>query len=195
MTRWEFARRHPNYSHTMRRKILWFDETKIEPFGHNFKHHVRRSLSITSLIPSLQSNMVVAASAVGMFFRNRVWETNQDRAKDGCIKNIEQSRVKTFSRVLRFSDWVRVNKTGVNKTHRSIPPKKSPYLNSTEHLWRDGCVHQCSPSNLVDLERYCPEEWEKHPKEKCAKLYVGSFSRILEVVIAAKGTWSEYLCK
>ena len=34
-----FAKRHPQ---TMRNKILWSDETKIEQFGPNAKHHVWR---------------------------------------------------------------------------------------------------------------------------------------------------------
>jgi hypothetical protein len=39
---WEFAKIHPMDSQTMRNKILWSDETKIELFGLNAKCHVRR---------------------------------------------------------------------------------------------------------------------------------------------------------
>uniref|UniRef100_A0AAZ3NRZ0 Transposase n=1 Tax=Oncorhynchus tshawytscha TaxID=74940 RepID=A0AAZ3NRZ0_ONCTS len=38
----EFAKMHLNYSQTMRNKILWSDETKIEHFGLNAKCHVWR---------------------------------------------------------------------------------------------------------------------------------------------------------
>uniref|UniRef100_A0AAZ3STM3 Transposase Tc1-like domain-containing protein n=1 Tax=Oncorhynchus tshawytscha TaxID=74940 RepID=A0AAZ3STM3_ONCTS len=38
----EFAKRHLKDSQTMRNKILWSDETKIELFGLNAKHHVWR---------------------------------------------------------------------------------------------------------------------------------------------------------
>ncbi|KAK3573509.1 hypothetical protein QTP86_025939, partial [Hemibagrus guttatus] len=38
----EFARRHLKDSQTMRNNILWSDETKIELFGLNVKHHVWR---------------------------------------------------------------------------------------------------------------------------------------------------------
>ena len=38
----EFAKRHLKDSKTMRNKILWSDETKIELFGLNAKHHVRK---------------------------------------------------------------------------------------------------------------------------------------------------------
>ena len=38
----EFAKRHLKDSQTLRNKILWSDETKIELFDLNAKHHVWR---------------------------------------------------------------------------------------------------------------------------------------------------------
>ena len=38
----EFAKRHLKDSQAMINKILWSDETKIELFGLNAKHHVWR---------------------------------------------------------------------------------------------------------------------------------------------------------
>ncbi|KAK6311050.1 hypothetical protein J4Q44_G00191050, partial [Coregonus suidteri] len=38
--RLEFAKRHLKDSQTMRNKIPWFDETKIEHFGLNAKRHI-----------------------------------------------------------------------------------------------------------------------------------------------------------
>jgi hypothetical protein len=40
--RLQFAKRHLKDSHTMRNKILWSDETKIELFDVNAKRHVWR---------------------------------------------------------------------------------------------------------------------------------------------------------
>ena len=40
--RLEFAKRHRKDSQTMRNKIIWSDETKIELFGPNAKRHVWR---------------------------------------------------------------------------------------------------------------------------------------------------------
>ena len=40
----EFAKSHLKDSQTMRNKIIWSDETKIEHFGLNAKHHVWRKL-------------------------------------------------------------------------------------------------------------------------------------------------------
>uniref|UniRef100_A0AAZ3NS67 Transposase Tc1-like domain-containing protein n=1 Tax=Oncorhynchus tshawytscha TaxID=74940 RepID=A0AAZ3NS67_ONCTS len=46
----EFAKRHLKDSQTMRSKILWSDETKIELFGLNAKrHHCRKSGTIPTV--------------------------------------------------------------------------------------------------------------------------------------------------
>ena len=66
----EFAKRHLKDSQTMRNKILWSDETKIELFGLNAKLHVWRK---PGTIP-----MVKQHHAVGMFFIGRDWETGQN---------------------------------------------------------------------------------------------------------------------
>ena len=47
----EFARRHLKHSQTMRNKILWSDETKIEHFGLTAKRPVWRK---TSTIPTVK---------------------------------------------------------------------------------------------------------------------------------------------
>ena len=60
-------------------------------------------------------------------------------------------------------------------------------LNPIEHLWRDlkKAVQRRSPSNLIELERFCKEEWAKLTKDRRAKL-VASYYKRLEAVIAAK---------
>jgi hypothetical protein len=72
-------------------------------------------------------------------------------------------------------------------------PSQSPDLKRIAHLWRDLkiAVQQCSPSNLIELERICREEWEKLPKYRCAKL-VASYPRRLEAAIANKGALTKY---
>jgi hypothetical protein len=44
--RMEFSKWHPKDSQTLRNKILWSDENKIELFGLNAKHHVWRKPGI-----------------------------------------------------------------------------------------------------------------------------------------------------
>ena len=46
----EFAKRNLKDSHTIRNKILWFDETKIELFGLNVKLHVWRKPDTISMV-------------------------------------------------------------------------------------------------------------------------------------------------
>ena len=72
-------------------------------------------------------------------------------------------------------------------------PSQSPDLNPSEHLWRDlkMAVHQRFPSNVMELERCCKEEWAKWPKDSCAKLVL-SYSKRLEALIAAKGASRKY---
>ncbi|XP_061637270.1 LIM domain kinase 1a isoform X3 [Phyllopteryx taeniolatus] len=44
----------------------------------------------------------------------------------------------------------------------------SPDLNPIDHHWRDlkMAAHQCSPSNLTELERICKDEWQRIPKSR-----------------------------
>ena len=72
-------------------------------------------------------------------------------------------------------------------------PSQRTDLNPIQHLWRDLkiSVQGCYPPNLTELERICREEWEKLPKNRCAKL-VGSYSRSLKAIIAAKGASTKY---
>ena len=71
------AKRHLNDSQTMRNKILWADETKMELFGLNAKRHVWRTLGTIQ-----KHGGGIQKHAVGMFFNGRAWETSQDRGKD-----------------------------------------------------------------------------------------------------------------
>ncbi|KAK3557494.1 hypothetical protein QTP70_028315, partial [Hemibagrus guttatus] len=58
-------------------------------------------------------------------------------------------------------EWLRDNSVNVLEW-----TSQSPDLNQTKHLWRDlkMAVQRRSPSNLMELERSCREEWEKLPK-------------------------------
>ncbi|XDV36822.1 hypothetical protein PO909_006543 [Leuciscus waleckii] len=60
-------------------------------------------------------------------------------------------------------EWLRDNSVNVLEW-----PSQSPDLNPIEHLWRDlkMAVHRRSPSNLMELERFCKEEWVKLPKNR-----------------------------
>ena len=62
----DFAKRNLKDFQTMRNKILWSDETKIELFGLISKRHVWRKLST-----SLRWSMVLATSCYGDVFQRQ----------------------------------------------------------------------------------------------------------------------------
>ena len=77
----EFAKRHLKDSLTMRNKIIWSNDTKIELFGLNGKCHVWRK-HIT--IPTVNHHHPYGEAwwwqhhAVGMFSSGRDWKVSQD---------------------------------------------------------------------------------------------------------------------
>ncbi len=97
----EFAKKHLKDSKMVTNKILWSDEALILSgmFGEN------QALLITCPIQSQQWSMVVAASCCGGVF--------QLQGQDDWLQSRERwmrpstgiSWTKTFSRVLRTSDW------------------------------------------------------------------------------------------
>ncbi|KAG2462209.1 TC1A transposase, partial [Polypterus senegalus] len=208
----EFAKRHLKDSRTMRNKILWSDETMIELFGVNARHHVCRKPGTghhqANTIPTVKhgggSIMLWGCFSV---------------AGTGRLVRIKGKKTATMYRVIldenllqsaldlrlgrRFifqqdndpkhtakisKEWLQDNSVNVLEW-----PTQSPDLNLIEHLWRDlkMAVHRRFPSNLMELERCCKEEWVKLAKDRCAKL-VASYLKRLEAVIAAKGASTKY---
>jgi hypothetical protein len=72
----------PMVSQTMRNKVLWSDETKIEIFGLNAKLHILRQ---PGTIPYGEA-WWWQHHAVVMFFSGRDWKTSQDQGKDERCK-------------------------------------------------------------------------------------------------------------
>ena len=92
--RLEFSKRHLKDSQTMRNKIIWSDEPKIELFCLNAQHHVWRK---PGTIPTVKygGGSVMLSGCFSVAGTGR-----QDRGKD------ERSKVQTTcSRALRTSDW------------------------------------------------------------------------------------------
>ncbi|MPV02323.1 IS630 family transposase [Escherichia coli] len=210
--RLEFAKKHLKDSQTMRNKILWSDETKIELFGLNAKRHVWRKPGtahhLANTIPTVKhgggSIMLwgcFSAGGTGRLVRIE-GKMNAAMYRDILDENMLQSALdlrlgrrfifqqdndpKHTAKITK--EWLRDNSVNVLEW-----PSQSPDLNPIEHLWRDlkMAVHRRSPSNLMELERFCKEEWEKLPRNRCATL-VESYPRRLEAVIAAKGASTKY---
>ncbi|KAG2462834.1 TC1A transposase, partial [Polypterus senegalus] len=210
--RLEFAKRHLKDSQTMRNKILWSDETKIELFGVNARRHVWRKPGFAhhqaNTIPTVKhdggSIMLwgcFSAAGTGRLVRKK-GKMTAAMYRDILDVNLLQSalNLRLGRRFIFQQDnnpkhtakmskqWLQDNSVNVIEW-----PSQSPDLNPIEHLWRDPKMagHRRFPSNLMELERCCKEEWAKLAKDWCAKL-VASYSKRLEAEIAAKGASTKY---
>ena len=184
----------------MRNKIIWSDETKIELYGLNAKHHVWRKPDTIPMVKHGGGSIMLwgCFSAEGTGRLVRVGRNmNGAKYREILDENLLQS-----AKDLRLGQ--RFTFQGDNDPNHSAKstqewlqdmslnflewPCQSLGLNPIEHLWRDLkiAVQRRSLSNLTELERICREEWEKLPKYRCAQL-VASYPRKLEVVIDAKG--------
>ncbi|KAG2463250.1 TCB1 transposase, partial [Polypterus senegalus] len=208
----EFAKRHLKDSQTMRNKIFWSDETKIELFGVNARRHVWRKPGTAhhqaNTIPTVKhgggSIMLwgcFSAAGTGRLVRIK-GKMTAAMDRDILDENLLQSALDLrLGRRFIFQqdndpkhtanmskEWLQDNSVNVLEW-----PSQSPALNPIKHLWRDlkMAVHRHFPSNMMELERCCKEEWVKLAKDRCAKL-VASYSKRLEAVIAAKGASIKY---
>uniref|UniRef100_A0A8C7LE52 Transposase n=1 Tax=Oncorhynchus kisutch TaxID=8019 RepID=A0A8C7LE52_ONCKI len=182
--RLEFAKRHLKDSQTMRNKTLWSDETKIELFGLNAKHHIWRKPGTISTVKHSGGSIMLW----GCFSEAGTWrlvrieaKMNSAKYRDIIDENLLQStqdirvgRRYTFQQNNDPKDTAKTTQEWLRDKSLNVLewPSQSPDLNPIEHLWRSLkiAVQRHSPSNLTELERICREEWEKLPKYTCAKL-------------------------
>ncbi|KAG2458520.1 TC1A transposase, partial [Polypterus senegalus] len=208
----EFVKRHLKDSQTMRNKILWSDETKIELFSVNARCHVWRKPGTAhhqaNTIPTVKHGggsimlwgcfstagpgglVRIKGMMTAAMYRDILDENLLQSALDLRLGRwfifLQDNNPKHTAKISK--EWLQDNSVNVLEW-----PSQSPDLNPIEHLWRDlkMAVHRCFPYNLMELERCCKEEWAKLAKDRCAKL-VASSSKILEAVIAAKGASTKY---
>ncbi|KAG2469857.1 TCB1 transposase, partial [Polypterus senegalus] len=208
----EFAKRHLKDSQTMRNKILWSDETKIELFGVNARRHIWRKPGTAhhqaNTIPTVKhgggSIMLwgcFSAAGTGRLVRikgKRTAAIYRDTLDENLLQSALDHRLgeqfifqqdndpKHTAKISK--EWLQDNSVNVLEW-----PSQSPHLHPIKHLWRDlkMAVHRRFPFNLMELERCCKEEWAKTAKNRCAKLEV-SYSKRLEIVIAAKDASTKY---
>ncbi|KAG2468484.1 TCB1 transposase, partial [Polypterus senegalus] len=210
--RLEFVKRHLRDSQTMRNKILWSDETKIELFGVSARRRVWRKPGTAhyqaNTIPIVKhgggSIMLwgcFSVAGTGRLVRIKgkmTAATYRDILDENLLQSALDLRLgrrfifqqdndpKHTTKISK--EWLQENSVNVLEW-----PSQRPDLNLIEHLWRDlkMAVHRRFPSNLMELERCCKEEWAKLAKDRCAKL-VASYSKRLEAGIAAKGASTKY---
>ncbi|KAG2460963.1 TCB1 transposase, partial [Polypterus senegalus] len=206
------SKRHLKDSQTMRNKLLWSDETKIELFGVNARRHVWRKPGTAhhqaNTIPTVKhgggSIMLwgcFSAAGTGRLVRIK-GEMTAAMYRDILDENLLQSALdlRLGQRFIFQQDddpkhtakiskeWLHDNSVNVLEW-----PSQSPDFNPIENLWRHlkMAVHRRFPSNLMELERCCKEEWAKLAKGRCAKL-VASYSKRFEALIAAKVASTKY---
>ncbi|KAG2470802.1 TCB1 transposase, partial [Polypterus senegalus] len=210
--RLEFAKRHLKDSQTMRNKILWSDETKIELFGVNARRHVWRKPGTAhhqaNTIPTVKhgggSIMLwgcFSVAGTGRLVRIKGKMTvamYRDILDENLLQgtfDLRLGRRFFFQQVNDPKHTAKISKEWLQDNSVNVLecPSQSPDLNPIEYLWRDlkMAVHRRIPSNLMELERCCKEEWTKLAKDRCAKL-MASYSKRLEAVIAAKGASKKY---
>ncbi|KAG2460102.1 TCB1 transposase, partial [Polypterus senegalus] len=204
----EFAKRHLKDSQTIRNKILRSDETKIELFGVNARHHIWKKPGTAhhqaNTIPTVKLGVgsirlwgCLSAAGTGRLVRIK-GKMTAGKYRDILDENLLQSALdlRLGQRFIFQQDndpkrTVKISKECLQDNSVNVLewPSQSPDLNPIEHLWRDlkMAVHRRFPSNLIELERCCKEEWAKLAKDRCAKL-VASYSKTL----AAKGASTKY---
>ncbi|KAK1801575.1 hypothetical protein P4O66_004535 [Electrophorus voltai] len=205
----EFVKRHLKDSQTMRNKILWSDETNIELFGLTAKRHVWRKPGTTRHLANTVKHAggsimlwgCFSAAGTGRLVRVE-GKVNAAIYRDILEENLLQSALdirleRRFifqqdndpKHTVKIKKWLRDHSVNVLEW-----PSQSPDLNPIEHLWRDlkMAVPRHSPSNLMELERFCKEEWEKLPKnrENGRKSPNGPRLRPREQAVSAGRAWA-----
>ena len=186
----------------MRNKIFWSDETNSELFGLNAKPRVWRNPGTIPTVKHGGGSIMLweRFSVAGTERRVRIeGKVNGAKYREILDENLQSAQDIRLGQRFTFQqdndpkhtaktmqEWLQDNSLNVLEW-----PSLSPDL--IEHLWKDLNIaeQQHSPFNLTELEKICREEWEKHPKYKCAKL-IASYPRRLESIIAAKGASTKY---
>ncbi len=191
-------------------KVLWSDETKIQPFGINSTRHVwrrRNAAYMTPRTPSPPSNMEEEILCFGGVFllrgqnnctASKGWWTGPCTIRAWALKParaLKMGRECVFQHDNDPKHTAKATKEWLKKKHIEVLewPIQSPDLNPIQNLWRELKVRVAKrqPQNLNDLKRICKEEWDKIPPEMCANL-VDNYKKRLTSVIANKGFATKY---
>ena len=207
-----YAKNHSGDSEAVWQQVLWSDETKMNLFSLNAKHHIwckpKTAHHPKNTIPTVKHS----GGSIMLWGCFSSAETGALVRIEGIIdgakyRKIREENLLPSERKLKLGqkftfqhdndpkhtaratlEWLRNKKRNVLEW-----PSQSSDLNPTENLWHDLkiAVHQRSPRNLTDLEQFCPEESANISQSRCAKL-VETFPNRLTVVIAVRDASTKY---
>lgn len=210
--RLKFAKEHKDKECAFWEKVLWTDESKIELFGHNYRHHVWRKDGEAYLpkntVPTVKfggGNIMIwgcfSANGVGKIsiINGRMnAESYQNILEDNLMPSVEKLKLP--------SDWIFQQDNDPKHTARSTKkwfaernvnvlewPSQSPDLNPIENLWRYLKIQigKRAPTNIENLKAVCQEEWDKIPASVCKSL-VNTYRNRLVAVELNKGYSTKY---
>lgn len=211
ISRLSWAREKYNWTNEDWKKVIWSDETKINLFGSDGKHYVRRKdgsrLQLKNLTPTVKygggSIMLWACfnyHGVGELY---IIEGKMDRFMYTRILN---TSLKKSLRDLGLQEFIFQQDNDPKHTSKHVTeyfntknvnvmdwPSQSPDLNPIENLWHvlKINVSKKNPKNIKHLVEVCKEEWKKLDPNMIKKLVLSMNKRCREV-LDAKGGHTSY---
>lgn len=210
--RLKYAKDHVNKPMEFWKKVMWSDETKVELFGHNQQKYVWRKKNKEHEEKNTIATVKYGGGSL-MFWGCMSWSgpgmLHKVEGRMNALQYqeiLEESLLPSVEKLKMGRRWIlqqdndpkhkakSTEKWFQKKKVKVLPwPSQSPDLNLIENLWIDlkRAVHKRRPSNLVELEAICHEEWSNIEPARIQKL-IKAYPKRLEYVINAKGGNTPY---
>lgn len=210
--RLKFVKEHKDKDYAFWEKVLWTDETKIELFGRNYRHHVWRKDGEAYLPKNTVPTVKFGGGNImiwGCFSAKGVGNISliDGRMNAANYQSILENNLTTSVEKLELpGDWIFQQDNDPKHTARSTKkwfadrnvhvmewPSQSPDLNPIENLWRylKIQIKKRSPTNIENLKVVCQEEWYKIPVSICKSLVETYRNRLVSVELN-KGYSTKY---
>ena len=215
VARYDWAVAHKDWTVEDWKKVIYTDETKINPFGSDGRGIVWKFPG-EGLSDRLMEGTVKFGGGSVMMWGCMMWEGVGYACKIDGRMNAElytQILEEDFSASITYygkssediifqqdndpkhtsrlaQNWFETNGIKV------LPwPAQSPDMNPIEHLWdhqkKRLSEYPHPPGGMLELWERVEKEWEKIPKEVCQNL-IESMPRRIAAVLRAKGAYTKY---